>query len=256
VNTFTVVTLFPELVDAFAATGIVRRAREGGRTIVDTVNPRAFSADDRGRVDDAPYGGGPGMVMMVQPLRAAIAKARNRLPGNSTVVYLTPQGRRIDQRLIAELTTVRHLILVAGRYEGIDERIVERDIDLELSLGDFVMSGGEVAAMAVIDAIVRLLPGSLGSELSAKSDSFSAGILEHPQYTRPESIDEQSVPSVLLSGNHAEIARWRQKQSLGRTWLKRPDLLVEERLTDVEKLLLEEFRAEVLETGDKIGDGN
>ena len=172
------------------------------------------------------------------------------------VVYLTPQGRRIDQRLIRELTSIEHLILVAGRYEGIDERLIERDIDVELSLGDFVLSGGEVAAMAVIEAIVRLLPGSLGSGLSAQSDSFSDGFLEHAQYTRPECIDGQPVPAVLLSGNHAEIERWRRKQALGRTWLKRPDLLREVVLSEIDRGLLEEFQAELRALSEQENNGD
>ena len=232
-NQFTVVTLFPELVEAFAAVGIVRRACERGHVAVKTVNPRSFTTAGTGRVDDAPYGGGPGMVMMVAPLRAAIRSARE--PEPATVAYLTPQGRRIDQQLLGELTHIKHLVLVAGRYEGIDERVIERDIDLELSLGDFVLSGGEIAAMALIDGIIRLLPGSLGSDLSAQSDSFTRGLLEHAQYTRPEIVDGQSVPPVLLSGNHADIQAWRQAQRLQRTFTKRPDLIVEAQLSEAER---------------------
>ena len=248
-NVFTVVSLFPELIGAFATTGIVRRAQDHGHVVVKAVDPRMFTPDHRGNVDDAPYGGGPGMVMTVPPLRAAIDAARSNGGDRSAVVYLSPQGRRIDQQVIGELTSIDHLILVAGRYEGIDERVIERDIDMELSLGDFVMSGGEVAAMAVIDAVVRLLPGSLGSDLSAQSDSFTDGLLEHAQYTRPERIDGQPVPSVLLSGNHAEIERWRRKQSLGRTWAKRPDLLKSASLSERDRQLLEEFQVEVQASG-------
>lgn len=255
-NTFTVVTLFPELIEAFAATGIVRRACDKGRVVIETSDPRAFATDGRGQVDDAPYGGGPGMVMMVAPLRAAINASRERRPGDATAIYLTPQGRRIDQALVRDLTAIGHLILVAGRYEGVDERLIERDVDMELSLGDFVMSGGEIAAMAVIDAVIRLLPGSLGSALSAQSDSFSTGLLEYPQYTRPETLDGDRVPPVLLSGNHAEIERWRRKQTLGRTWLKRPDLLFPERLGTDDRRLLAEFQAEFRDSTDKICDGD
>jgi tRNA (guanine37-N1)-methyltransferase len=244
VNEFTVVSLFPELIKAFAATGIVRRAQERGHISLNTIDPRSFTPDRRSKVDDAPYGGGPGMVMMVPALRAAIKAARSNGGERAKVAYLTPQGRCIDQQVVAELMSIGHLILVAGRYEGIDERIIERDIDMELSLGDFVMSGGEVAAMAVIDAVVRLLPGALGSDLSAQSDSFSDSLLEYPQYTRPEHTDGQSVPAVLLSGNHAEIERWRRKQSLGRTWIKRPDLLGRAGLSTLDRQLLEEFQAE------------
>ena len=248
-NVFTVVSLFPELIQAFATIGIVRRAQEQGHIVVNTVDPRSLASDRRGNVDDAPYGGGPGMVMTVPPLRAAIDAARSNGADRSAVVYLSPQGQRIDQQVIGEFTSIEHLILVAGRYEGIDERVIERDIDMELSLGDFVMSGGEVAAMAVIDAVVRLLPGSLGSDLSAQSDSFTDGLLEHGQYTRPERIDGQPVPSVLLSGDHAEIERWRRKQSLGRTWVKRPDLLRSANLSEHDRQLLEEFQAETQASG-------
>jgi tRNA (guanine37-N1)-methyltransferase len=254
VNSFTIVTLFPELVEAFAATGIVRRARERGHVVVDTIDPRSFTAAGRGRVDDAPYGGGPGMVMMVAPLRAAIDAVRKAHAQGTTVAYMSPQGRRIDQELIERLTSIRHLVLVAGRYEGIDERVIERDIDLELSLGDFVMSGGEIAAMAVVDAVVRLLPGSLGSALSAKSDSFSSGLLEYPQYTRPEDVDGQRVPAVLLSGNHAAIDRWRRKQAVGRTWLKRPELVAGLALSGSDQHLLNEFQAEFRAADDEFPD--
>ena len=244
VHVFTVVSIFPELIDAFSTIGIVRRARDRGHVVVNTINPRSFSADGKGKIDDAPYGGGPGMVMTVPELRTAIETARQYGAGGSTVVYLSPQGRPIDQQIVAELKSIEHLILVAGRYEGIDERVIERDIDMELSLGDFVISGGEVAAMAVIDAVVRLLPGSLGSDLSAQSDSFADGLLEHAQYTRPENVDGQVVPAVLLSGNHAEIQRWRRKQALGRTWQKRPDLLKDVGFSRLDRELLEEFQAE------------
>ena len=253
-NIFTVISIFPELISAFAQTGIVRRAQDRGHVALNTIDPRAFTADGKGKLDDAPYGGGPGMVMMVPPLRAAIQAARDHGINGSTVVYLTPQGRQIDQQVIAELTSIEHLVLVAGRYEGIDERVIEHDIDLELSLGDFVLSGGEVAAMAVIDAVVRLLPGSLGSELSALSDSFSSGLLEYAQYTRPECVDGQPVPSVLLSGNHAEIERWRRKQALARTRLKRPDLLQRVALSDIDRELLEEIQTELALASDAEND--
>ncbi len=254
-NVFTVVTIFPELIDAFGITGIVRRAQDSGHVVLNTIDLRSFSVDGKGKIDDAPYGGGPGMVMMVSPLRSAIRAARKLSANRSTVVYLTPQGRPVDQDKISELTSIEHLVLVCGRYEGIDERVIEDDVDMELSLGDFVLSGGEVAAMAIIDAVVRLLPGSLGSDLSASADSFSAGLLEHAQYTRPECVDGQYVPQVLLSGNHAEIQRWRRKQSLGRTWLKRPDLLENADLSQNDRELLQEFRAEMRAAGDAALDG-
>lgn len=232
---FTVVSLFPELIRAFAEVGIVRRACERGLVTISSVDPRAFTPDGRGNVDDSPYGGGPGMVMAVPPLRAAVNEARAAAVTNPCVAYLSPQGRRLDQNLIEELTVQRDLILIAGRYEGIDERVVERDVDLEISLGDFVLSGGEVAAMAIIDAIVRLLPGALGSALSSGSDSFSDNLLEYPQYTRPEVVDGQAVPAVLLSGNHAEIALWRRRESIRRTARRRPDLLEKASLSDAER---------------------
>lgn len=232
---FTVISLFPELIRAFADIGIVRRACERGLATINSIDPRTFTPDGRGNVDDSPYGGGPGMVMSVPPLRAAISEARAAAVTNPYVVYLSPQGRRLDQPLIEELTLRRDLILIAGRYEGIDERIVERDVDLEISLGDFVLSGGEVAAMAIIDAVVRLLPGALGSALSSGSDSFSDNLLEYPQYTRPEVVDGQAVPAVLLSGNHAEIAHWRRRESIRRTALRRPDLLAKASLSPAER---------------------
>lgn len=253
-NVFTVVSIFPELIDTFGMTGIVRQAQDRGHVVLHTIDPRSFSVDGKGKIDDSPYGGGPGMVMMVSPLRRAIEVARKLSVNGSTVVYLTPQGRPIDHQLIVELTSIEHLVFVAGRYEGVDERVIERDIDMELSLGDFVLSGGEVAAMAVIDAVVRLLPGSLGSDLSAAADSFSGGLLEHGQYTRPECVDGQPVPKVLLGGNHAEIQRWRRKQSLGRTWLKRPDLLENAGFSQNDRELLEEFQAEIRAAGDAASD--
>ena len=242
---YSVVTLFPALIAAFTNVGIVRRAIERGLVEIGTVNPRDFTPGGHGPVDDAPYGGGPGMVMTVPPLRAAIDAARGLAGGRATTVaYLSPQGRRIDQRVVGEIARVDHLVLVAGRYEGIDERIIERDVDVELSLGDFVMSGGEVAAMALIDALVRLVPGALGSEESVGSDSFSDGLLEYPQYTRPEIADGDAVPSILLGGNHAAIAAWRRRQALLRTQRKRPDLLRSATLTDADRRILADPDAE------------
>ena len=242
---FTLISIFPGLIDAFTEFGIVRRACEQGHIVVSAIDPRQFADDKHGRVDDKPYGGGPGMVMMVQPLRAAIAHARQLEPKtNPTVAYLSPQGRRLDQALLQQLRAVSHLILVAGRYEGIDERIIEHDIDIELSLGDFVLSGGEIAALAVVDGIVRLLPNVVGNENSVQSDTFSDGLLEYPQFTRPARIDGQAVPEVLLSGDHPRIARWRRKQALGRTWQRRPDLVDEGALSSADQELLAEFQAE------------
>ncbi|MEE2981705.1 MAG: tRNA (guanosine(37)-N1)-methyltransferase TrmD [Pseudomonadota bacterium] len=238
---FTIVTLFPEFIDSFRRTGIVRRCLESGLAAIDTVNPRDFAVNRRGNVDDSPYGGGPGMIMMVEPLRKAITAVKGDRPQGSHVVYLTPQGRRFDHRSARDLGAYDHLILIAGRYEGIDQRVVERDVDSEWSVGDFVVSGGELPAMLMIDAIVRLLPGALGDERSALEDSFCEGLLDYPHYTRPERIDGQSAPPVLLSGDHRAIDRWRRMQRLGRTILKRPDLLEAETLDDDDQRLLEEF---------------
>lgn len=240
---FTVVTLFPELIEAFAGVGIVRRACERGLVAIDSVNPRQFTTDARATVDDSPYGGGPGMVMSVPPLRRAIAAIREGSEQAVHVAYLSPQGKTISQRTLPELERYPHLCLLAGRYEGVDERLLERDVDSEWSLGDFVLSGGEIAAMAVIDALTRRLPGALGDERSASEDSFEDGLLDHPHYTRPEVVDGQAVPPVLLSGNHAEIARWRRQQALGRTWLRRPELIDEDRLKPADRALLAAFKA-------------
>ena len=239
-NRYTVVTLFPELIDAFRVTGIVGRACERGLISIETENPRAFTTDRRGTVDDSPYGGGPGMVMQAPPLHAAIVAAR-ATSESALVIYLSPQGRRFHQREVPRLARCPHLILVAGRYEGIDERVIERDVDEEWSVGDFVVSGGEVPAMLIIDAIVRTLPAVLGDACSAQQDSFSDGLLEHPQYTRPEVYAGMSTPSVLLGGHHAAIAEWRRQQQLGRTWQKRPDLLPAAGLTSADQAVLASF---------------
>jgi tRNA (guanine37-N1)-methyltransferase len=246
VNFFTVVTLFPEFIESFRGIGIVRRACERGIIDVQVVNPRDFASDARGTVDDSPYGGGPGMVMAVAPLRRSIAAARSRVADTAAhVIYMTPQGRRLDHEAFLEFSRIQHLVFVAGRYEGIDERVVEQDIDAEWSLGDFVLSGGELPAMAVIDATVRLLPGALGDPESAIQDSFVDGLLDHPHYTRPEVVDGQSVPPILLSGDHAAVRRWRRKQSLGRTWLRRPEILEACSLSPDDRALLAEFEAEI-----------
>lgn len=238
---YTCVTLFPPLIASFAETGIVRRAREAGLIAIDTVNPRDFADDTRGTVDDAPYGGGPGMVMLARPLRRAIAAARVRQAGPSHVVYLSPQGRPLTEAGLPLLDCHAHLVLVCGRYEGIDERVIAADVDSEWSVGDFVLSGGEVPAMAVIDALTRRLEGALGDARSAQEDSFATGLLDHPHYTRPEVVDGMSVPAVLLSGNHAAIARWRRQQALGRTAERRPDLLAGVELSVEDRKLLEEY---------------
>ena len=239
-----VITLFPEFVGEVVRHGVTGRAATQDLIRVGCRNPREFVEDPHRTVDDRPYGGGPGMVMMHAPLAAAIGAARGELPAGSPVVYLTPQGERFDQRKAEQLAAAPGLVLVAGRYEGIDERLIETEVDEELSLGDFVLSGGELAAMVVIDAIARLLPGALGDELSAAQDSFSNGLLDCPHYTRPEEVAGLTVPEVLKSGDHERIRRWRLKQALGRTALRRPDLL-EQRDLDAEELaLLAEYKQE------------
>ena len=246
-----VVTLFPQMFEAIERWGITSRAIERGILALDCFNPREHAVDRHRSVDDRPYGGGPGMVMMVQPLRDAIGAARARLGADTHTVCLSPQGRRVDQAAIAELAELaqrRPLILVCGRYEGIDERLLEREVDEELSVGDFVLSGGEVPAMLLVEAMTRLLPGALGHEESASHDSFANGLLDCPHYTRPEQFDGRAVPAVLTSGDHAAIRRWRLQQALGRTWQRRPDLLRDARLDEEQRALLEEFKIEQQET--------
>lgn len=241
-----VVTLFPPMFEAVTASGVTGRARE--RRLYDLVlwNPREFATNSYRTVDDRPYGGGPGMVMMVEPLEKALSAARQRQKSSGVahprVVHLSPQGRVLDHTLVAELSKAQGIVMLAGRYEGVDERLVGRAVDDEISIGDYVLSGGELAAMVVIDSIVRQLPGALGDAESASQDSFVNGLLDHPHYTRPEVYENEAVPPVLLSGNHADIARWRLKQALGRTWLRRPDLLEKRTLSSEESRLLEEFR--------------
>ena len=235
-----VVTLFPEMFDAVIDCGITSRAVDSGLLQLECWNPRDFTTDRHHTVDDRPYGGGPGMVMKIEPTRAAIRAARSEL-GSAKVIYLSPQGRMLDQRGAVELAAVEQLILVAGRYEGIDERLLETEIDEEWSIGDYVLSGGELAAMVLIDAVTRLLPGALGDAQSAQQDSFSDGLLDCPHYTRPEDYEGRLVPEVLLGGNHAAIRRWRLQQSLGRTWLRRPDLLQTRTLNKEQQTLLDEF---------------
>ena len=243
-----VVTLFAPMFDAVTRSGVTGRARE--RRLYELVlwNPRDFAANAYRTVDDRPYGGGPGMVMMAEPLEKAIAAACQRQKSSGVakprVVHLSPQGRLLDHALVAELAKEQGLVMLAGRYEGIDERLVGRVVDDEVSIGDYVLSGGELAAMVVIDAVVRQLPGALGDAESASQDSFANGLLDHPHYTRPEVYENEAVPAVLLSGNHADIARWRTKQALGRTWLRRPDLLEKRALSPEEAGLLQEFRNE------------
>ncbi|HEX5513661.1 MAG TPA: tRNA (guanosine(37)-N1)-methyltransferase TrmD [Gammaproteobacteria bacterium] len=235
-----VVTLFPALVAAVAEHGIPARARQRGLLELVSWNPRDFATDRHRTVDDRPYGGGPGMVMKVEPLRAAIQAAKAAGPA-APVLYMSPQGRTLDQAAMRRFAEQPRLIVVCGRYEGIDERLIETEIDEEWSLGDYVLSGGELAAMVIVDAVARLLPGALGHEDSAAQDSFSDGLLDCPHFTRPEEINGRRVPEVLLSGDHAAIERWRRKQALGRTWLKRPDLLARLELDEASRRLLNEF---------------
>jgi len=221
-----VVTLFPEMIREAVRHGILGRAVSRGLVSIGTEDPRAYATDVHRTVDDRPYGGGPGMVMKPEPLMAAIAAARGRVPEGSRRVYLSAQGARFDQALAATLSREAGLVLVAGRYEGIDERVIATSIDLELSVGDYVLSGGELPALTVIDAVVRLLDGALGDARSSEEDSFADGLLDWPHYTRPEGFAGIEVPEVLRSGDHARIRRWRLKQALGKTWRKRPDLLL------------------------------
>jgi len=238
-----VVTLFPEMIREQAAYGIQGRAIERGLLQLETWNPRDYSEDKHRGVDDRPYGGGPGMVMQVQPLRAAIQRAKAEdVP--APVIYLSPQGNRFDQGRAKQLAGLERIILVAGRYEGIDERLIRLEVDEELSVGDYVLSGGELPALIVMDAVTRLLPGALGDADSAQQDSFMEGLLDYPHYTRPEEIEGLRVPEVLTCGNHADIRRWRHKQALGRTWQRRPELLQDLQLDEEQQLLLNEFICE------------
>lgn len=236
-----VVTLFPSMFDAITGYGVSGRAFERNLVELGLWNPRDYAHDRYQTVDDRPYGGGPGMVMKVEPLRDAIRDARAAVAGPSHVVCMSPQGRLLTQEGVRELASHEHLVLVAGRYEGIDERLIEAEVDEEWSIGDYILSGGELGAMVLIDALTRLLPGALGHEDSAEQDSFSKGLLDCPHYTRPEIIDGARVPEVLLSGDHGAIARWRLKQALGRTWLRRPDLLERLELDEEQQELLREF---------------
>ena len=241
---FGVVSLFPEMFRAVTEHGITGRAITEGLISVETWNPRDFTHDRHRTVDDRPYGGGPGMLMKIQPLRDAIHAARKAAGAEAKVIYLSPQGRMLDQKGVEELAQSKRLILVAGRYEGIDERVIQTEIDEQWSIGDYVLSGGELAAMTLIDAVSRFVPGTLGHKDSALEDSFADGLLDCPHYTRPEVFEGQAVPQVLLSGNHAHIERWRLKQALGRTWLRRPDLLQSRPLSSQEEVLLSEFKTE------------
>jgi len=249
-----VITLFPEMFEAVRRQGVTGRAAERGVYELKLWNPRDFTEDNYRTVDDRPYGGGPGMVMLAEPLERAILAAKARQaqsgPGDTRVIYLSPQGRLLDHGMVGRLAKLPGLVLLAGRYEGVDERLIRCQVDDEVSIGDYVLSGGELPAMVLIDAVVRQLPGALGDPESASQDSFVDGLLDCPHYTRPEVYREEGVPAVLLSGHHAQIARWRLKQALGRTWLRRPELLERRGLGEQERLLLEEFRRDY-ESGSK-----
>ena len=238
---FGVVTLFPEMIQALTGQGVSGRAVKQEKVSVTCWNPRDYAYDNYQTVDDRPYGGGPGMLMKIQPLKDAIHAAKAAAGEGAKVIYMSPQGRKLDQEGVLELAQDDKLILVAGRYEGIDERLIEAEIDEEWSVGDFVLSGGELPAMTLMDAVIRLVPGVLGHELSAQQDSFMDGLLDCPHYTRPEVYEGEAVPEVLLSGNHERIRQWRLKQALGRTWQRRPDLLAELELTTEQRKLLTEY---------------
>ena len=242
---FDVITLFPELFEQAASMGVVGRAISSDRIQLNTWNPRDFTTDVHRTVDDRPFGGGPGMVMKVEPLGKAIQSAVNDSDEPAKVIYLSPQGRKLDQQGVEYLAKCSRLVLLAGRYEGVDERVLESHVDEEWSIGDFVLSGGELPALVMIDAVSRTLPDVLGHECSALEDSFVEGLLDHPHYTRPDVFDGVEAPDVLLSGDHKKIALWREKQRLGKTWQKRPDLLKKIELTKHQQLLLDEFITEL-----------
>ena len=237
---FDVVTLMPDMFAALGEQGVVARAFAKGLAELVLWNPRDYTRDRYRTVDDRPYGGGPGMVIMVEPLRAAIGAAKQAAP-NSRVAYLSPQGRRLDQDRVRRLSRRSGMILLAGRYEGIDERVIERYVDEEWSIGDYVLSGGELPAMVLLDAVLRMQPQVVGDKKSTEQDSYMNGLLDCPHYTRPEEWEGMSVPEVLLSGNHEAIRRWRLQQSLGRTWQRRPDLLKDRELSDDEQTLLNDY---------------
>ncbi|MCK5001647.1 MAG: tRNA (guanosine(37)-N1)-methyltransferase TrmD [Gammaproteobacteria bacterium] len=244
---FHVITLFPEMVEQMCEFGVLGRAIKRGIIRLTCWNPRDYTQDRHRTVDDRPYGGGPGMLMKVQPLADAINAAKQQAGDAAKVVYLSPQGQLLNQQAVinmADRSEQKAMILIAGRYEGIDERLIKQYVDEEWSIGDYVLSGGEMPALIMIDAIARMLPDVLGDADSAQQDSFMEGLLDCPHYTRPEEIDGQAVPEVLLSGDHKKIDHWRQKQALGRTWLRRPDLLETLQLDDEQKKWLSEFQRE------------
>lgn len=242
---FGIVSLFPEMFAPFTQQGVTGRAVKSGLLGVDTFNPRDFTHDRHRTVDDRPYGGGPGMLMMVKPLTDAISAAKQVGGENSKVIYLSPQGKPLDQAGVKRLSEIDRTILICGRYEGIDERVIDAHVDEEVSIGDYVLSGGELPAMVLMDAVARLVPGVLGHKASAVEDSFTDGLLDCPHYTRPEVLEGQAVPEVLLSGDHEKIRQWRHMQSLGRTWQRRPELLNHLALTEEQQRLLELFKSQL-----------
>lgn len=236
-----VVTLFPEMVSSMIGVGVCGRALARGLASVGVVNPRDFARDSRKTVDDRPYGGGPGMVLRYEPLQAAVRYARAKVPPAARTVFLSPQGRRFDEEKAQQMVTWSGLVLVAGRYEGLDQRLIDAEADEEISIGDFVLSGGEIAALAVIDALVRLLPGTLGDGASAQQDSFMGNLLDYPHFTRPECVEGRLVPEILRQGDHTAVRRWRLREALGRTFLRRPDILARRQLSGEERALLREY---------------
>lgn len=241
-----VITLFPELIDANARVGVVGRARARGLLDLHCWNPRDYTHDNYRRVDDRPFGGGPGMVMLGRPLRECLVAARAAGAGSAPLIFLSPQGERLSQRIVRELAVAPVLLLLCGRYEGIDERFIASEVGREISIGDYVLSGGELAASVLIDALTRVQEGALNDAGSAAQDSFEEGLLDYPHYTRPECDGVARVPAVLLGGDHVAIARWRRQQALGRTWLRRPDLLARLSLNATDRALLDAFRKEWL----------
>lgn len=252
-----VITLFPDMFKAVTDYGVTRKSIQNGTLFIKLWNPRDFTNNKYRKVDDHPYGGGPGMVMMVQPLRKAINQSKHEFGNNTKVIYLSPQGKKLNQKAICKLVDDgKSLILVCGRYQGIDERLIKMDIDEEWSIGDYVLSGGELAAMIFIDTISRILPNTLNNQGSMQSNSFFINRLGYPNYTKPRNFEGMMVPSILLSGNHKNIYRWRLKQALGNTWIKRPDLFQQSSLTEEEKILLTEFQNEYLFYINKISKKN
>lgn len=241
---FTVLTLFPELIKSYRDVGVIRKACKSDLIEIDVINPRDYAENSNGRVDDAPYGGGPGMVMTAEPVFRALSALKTQEAQKRHVIYLSPQGKTFNHNHINSLNCYDHLVFLCGRYEGVDERVILSSVDSEWSIGDYVITGGELPALVIIDALARSLPGVLGSELSSVEDSFYSGLLDYPHYTRPAEIEGHCVPEVLMSGDHRKIALWRRKQSLGRTYLRRPELLGKMSLSDEDIMLLASFISE------------